>query len=90
MKSLSDNCENEHGGMAISLRVGISVAVAYLGGVASTRCSAVAHAREAVKRCQCTHRHLLMGLPPPIMMIAPPLDAHNLHIPSSCVKPNFI
>lgn len=48
VKSLSGNGEKEHGGTAKSLRVGISVAVAYLGGVAGSSCSAVVHSRDAV------------------------------------------
>ena len=59
-KSLSGNGDKEHGGTAISLRGGISEAVAILGGVAGSRCSVVAHRRDAVVRGQwLVHRHLM-------------------------------
>ncbi|MBJ2196665.1 hypothetical protein [Barnesiella sp. CU968] len=48
-----------------------------LGGVADSRCSAVAHRQEAVKRCQCLHRHLLTASSPPTMQTAQPLAAFN-------------
>jgi len=48
-----------------------------LGGVAGSRCSAVAHGQEAVKRWQCPHRHLLTASSPPTMQTAQPLAAFN-------------
>ena len=46
-----------------------------LGGVAGSWCSAVAHRREVVKRCQCPHRHLSTASSPPTMKTAQPLAA---------------
>lgn len=61
-----------------------------LGGVAGPRCSAVAHRREAVKRCQCAHRHLSTASSPPTMKTAQPLAAFAAKLSTITSHPDDI